>query len=65
MEEKNDRLMDYFAFMALCVMIGWLLYKHTGTGVDQIKPLYWAGFATPLFSQVIRQMFNLLKKVSS
>lgn len=65
MEETEDRAMTYLSFLALCLMIGWLLYKYTGVENGMITPAYWAGFATPLFSQVVKQMFKLTKRIKS
>lgn len=61
-EDKQDNLSEVIMLAAIITMIGWLLYEHTGTGEGQIAPVYWAGVATPLFSQIAKKMFNLMKK---
>lgn len=62
MEESEDVLINCIVLAFICTMIGWLLYKHTGAGEGQIQPVYWAGVATPLLSQIARKVFNLRKK---
>lgn len=62
MEETEDMIMNYIVLIAICAMIGWLLYKYTGCGEGMIEPVYWAGVATPLLSQITKKMFKLIKK---
>ncbi len=61
-EVKQDNFNEMVMLGAIIAMVGWLMYAHTGTGEGQIAPVYWAGVATPLFSQIIKKMFNLMKK---
>ena len=59
--EDNDSIVNYIILGFICVMIGFLIYKHTGTETGQIAPVYWAGVATPLLSQIAKKMFDLKK----
>jgi len=61
MEETDDRITNYIILSFICLMIGWLMYKHTGTGPGQIEAVYWAGVATPLISQIAKKVFNLMQ----
>ncbi len=63
MEEKEDMIMNYLIFGFLMLVIGWLLYEHTGEKKGQIQPVYWAGVVTPLLSQITKKTFNLTKKL--
>ena len=60
--ETDDRIANYIILGFICVMIGWLMYEHTGSKDGQIGALYWAGVATPLLSQIAKKMFDLTKK---
>lgn len=60
--ETDDRIANYIILGFICIMIGWLMYKHTGSEDGQIGALYWAGVATPLLSQIAKKMFDLTKK---
>ncbi|MDP7430805.1 MAG: hypothetical protein QGG97_04555 [Flavobacteriales bacterium] len=62
MDESDDLITNYIILVFLCGMIGWLIWKHTGTEEGQIGALYWAGVATPLLSQITKKVFNLIKK---
>lgn len=62
MDEIEDPISLWIVLGSIIAMIGWLLYKHTGAGDGQIQPVYWAGVATPLLSQIAKKMFNLKKK---
>ncbi len=59
--ETDDRVQNYVILGFICLMIGWLMYEHTGTGEGQIDAVYWAGVATPLLSQIAKKMFSLMK----
>ncbi len=61
MDETNDNTSEWIVLGSIIAMIGWLLYKHTGIEDGQINPVYWAGVATPLLSQIAKKMFNLRK----
>lgn len=61
MDEINDNTSEWLVLGSIIAMIVWLLYKHTGIGDGQINPVYWAGVATPLLSQIAKKMFNLKK----
>ncbi len=61
MDEFEDNVSQWVVLFSIVIMIGWLLYKHTGSGEGQIQPVYWAGVATPLLSQIAKKMFNLRK----
>ena len=60
-EEKKDEIIQYTVLGFCIVVIGWLIYKHTGQDTGQITPLYWAGAVLPVLLQVSRQVFNLKK----
>ncbi len=62
LEENDDSIVQYTVLGFIVIMIGWLLYAHTGSGDGQIEPVYWAGVATPLLSQIGKKMFKLGKK---
>lgn len=64
MEENDDPYFAYMLLICIVAMVAWLLYKHTGVGKGQIDPVYWAGVATPLLSQIARKVFNLRKKTN-
>ncbi len=61
MDKFEDMISELIVLFSIVVMIGWLLYAHTGAGEGQIQPVYWAGVATPLLSQIAKKMFNLTK----
>ena len=61
MDETNDNTSEWIVLGSIIAMIGWLLYKHTGIEDGQINPVYWAGVATPLLSQIAKKMFSLRK----
>ena len=61
MDETNDNTSEWIVLGSIIAMIAWLLYKHTGIEDGQINPVYWAGVATPLLSQIAKKMFNLRK----
>ena len=63
MDDKEENRNEIIMLVAIITMIGWLLYAHTGTEEGQIAPVYWAGVATPLFSQIAKKMFSLMKRV--
>lgn len=65
MEDIKDAISEFIMLIAVIALIGYLLVIHTGTNPNQITPLYWAGFATPLFSQILKKMFNLVKALTS
>jgi len=60
-EMKDDPVVIYTILGFIIVLIGWLVYEHTGTGKD-IQAVYWAGVVTPLLPQIAKQVFNLTKK---
>lgn len=62
-QDKQDNISENIMLFAIIAMIAWLLYEHTGMKEGQIAPVYWAGVATPLFSQIAKKMFNLMKRV--
>ncbi len=57
-EEKDDPIMTYAMLGFIFVVIGWLLYEHTGAG-KSIEAVYWAGVVTPLLPQIAKKVFNL------
>ncbi len=60
-EDKKDAIVQYTVLGFCIVVIGYLLYAHTGQGQGQITPLYWAGAVLPVLLQVSRQVFDLKK----
>ncbi len=61
MDENDDTKGEWLVLGAIIAMIAFLLVKHTGIEDGQINPVYWAGVATPLLSQIAKKMFNLKK----
>lgn len=65
MEDIKDAVSEFIMLIAIIALVGYLLVVHTGTKPNEITPLYWAGFATPLFSQMLKKMFSLAKALTS
>ena len=61
MDENDDPIINYAILGFIFFVVGWLLYKHTGTESGQIEAVYWAGVVTPLLAQIARKVFNLKK----
>lgn len=62
-EEKDDSIITYAILSFIFLLIGWLVYEHTGEN-KSIEPVYWAGVVTPLLPQIARKVFNLTKKIN-
>ncbi len=60
-ESKKDMITEYTLLGFLLVLVGWLAYKYTGNGANQISPQFYVGFAIPLIGQLIRKTFDLKK----
>lgn len=58
----KDMVIEYTLLCCLICLVGWLAYKHTGQGANQLSPQFWAGFALPLFGLLVRKAFDLKKK---
>ncbi len=63
MTEDVREAIIQFAILAFCfVVIGYLIHNHTGSGQNQINPVYWAGAVLPVLIGVSRKAFDLVKK---
>ena len=60
--DTDDPIIRYTLLGFIVVVVGWLIYTHTGQEPGQIEAVYWAGVATPLLSQLIKKAFDLTKK---
>lgn len=58
--DNDDPVITYAILGFIFILIGWLVYKHTGTD-KSIQAVYWAGVVTPLLPQIARKVFNLKK----
>ncbi len=59
----DDPIVNYIVLGFIITVVGWLLYTHTGVGDGKIEPVYWAGVATPLLSQIAKKAFNLTSAI--
>ena len=60
--DMDDTVVKYTLLGFIVVVVGWLVYKHTGQEPGQIEAVYWAGVATPLLSQLVKKAFDLVRK---
>ncbi len=65
MSEDTREAIIQFAILLFCfVVVGYLIYKHTGAEPNQINPVYWAGAILPVLIGVSRKAFDLVRKDS-
>lgn len=62
MADKDDRIIEYTLLAFMMVLIGWLVYEHTGNEAHQLSPDFWAGGAWVMLGQLIKKTFDLKKK---
>ena len=60
-DDKKNAIVEYALLGFILTLVGWLAYKHTGSGPNQLSPQFWAGVAVPLFAQLLRKTFDLKK----
>jgi len=60
MEEENE-VIRYIILGFAVVVVGWLIYTHTGHEANQISPDFWAGAFLGLLLPIARKAFNLTK----
>ena len=57
----KDAVIEFSLLGFIIVLIGWLVYTHTGEGAGELSPQFWAGAALPILIQLIRKTFDLKK----
>ncbi len=60
-EENVDEIREYALLGFILLLIGYLVFAHTGQEQGQLSPQFWAGAALPILIQLIRKTFNLKK----
>lgn len=60
-EEKVDAIIQFALLGFILLLIGYLVYAHTGQLTGQLSPQFWAGAALPILIQLIRKTFDLKK----
>ncbi len=60
-EEKVEAVIQYALLTFILLLIGYLVYRHTGQETGQLSPQFWAGAALPILIQLIRKSFDLKK----
>lgn len=63
-EDKVDAIREYALLGFILLLIGYLVYSHTGQETGQLSPQFWAGAALPILIQLIRKTFNLKPKIN-
>ena len=61
LEETSEVVTQYVLLGFILTLIGFLVYRHTGQGPNQLSPDFWAGAALPILIQLIRKTFDLKK----
>ncbi len=59
MESIKDTITHFILLFFIVLIIGWLVYNHTGQDSNQLSPDFWAGAALPILIQIIRKTFDL------
>ena len=57
----RDTITEFALLGVLIALTGWLAWRYTGEGANQISPQFWIGVTVPLLGQLIRKTFDLKK----
>lgn len=63
-EDKVDAIIQYALLGFILLLIGFLVYEHTGQLKGQLSPQFWAGAALTILIQLVRKTFNLKKPIT-